>query len=338
MIWNRVLCIALAAVCALALTPGPAGAGNNGLGNGFPSGPHYNLVILGKKVDFTCPTYAEYLEGTPDQNVIHVPQVGSEISILMESGAKGPKNDPTLAALKVTDWCSEAFDGSPAVMQLPKNADGYAVYARILGKPGPRDGSTATFDFATRDLQMVEDEFGNDLIALGVLTDTGITDFSGTSLERFDTGKKGKGAKKATDISALFQYTGDVCAINDQETFCSTPEPDSCVAGPTVCCVPVAEADGTFVEASGCSDPALAGFAACVSQVEVEGILQCPDSVAFGEDTTTNVCEVITSCKSFTEAWIFNIADFVDVLFGADNNGAYNVQVRFYPLPLINNQ
>ena len=31
---------------------------------------------------------------------------------------------------------------------------------------------------------------------------------------------------------------------------------------------------------------------------------------------------------------IFNIADFVDVLFNVKNNGTYNVNLRFYPLPL----
>lgn len=332
--WERLVGTAVA-VSVLALTASPTVAGNNGLGNGFPSGPHYNLVILGKKADFVCPTLTEYMESSPDQNVIHVPRVGSDISILMESGSKGPKSNPMLAALKVTDWCSEAFDGSPAVMQLPKDAEGYAVYARILGKPGPGDGTTATFDFTTRGLDLVEDEFGNDLILLGVMTDAGITDISGTLLERFDTSKKGKGAQKATDISALFQYTGEVCSINDQDTFCST---NDCIAGPTVCCVPVEENAGTLVEASACNDPDLAGFAGCVPQVEVDGVLECPDTLTFADTTTGNVCEVITACKTFTDAWIFNIADFVNVLFGAENNGSYNVQVRFYPLPLINGQ
>ena len=32
--------------------------------------------------------------------------------------------------------------------------------------------------------------------------------------------------------------------------------------------------------------------------------------------------------------WIFNIESFVNVLFGAENNGSYNVKLRLYPLPL----
>ena len=44
--------------------------------------------------------------------------------------------------------------------------------------------------------------------------------------------------------------------------------------------------------------------------------------------------QVDAQCKSFADEWIFNIEDFVNVLFGADNNGSYNVQLRFYQLPL----
>jgi hypothetical protein len=334
--WKRLIGMSVAAMCGLALTTSAALAGNNLLGNGYPSGPHFNLIILGKKPGFVCPTAAEYIATTPAQNVIYVPQVGTDVKIMMESGAKGPKNDPTLAVLKVTDWCSDAFDGTPAVVQIPKDPEGYAAFARIHGKPGPGDGSTASFEFTTRELDLVQDEFGNDLLVLGVVDDEGVTDISGTIIERFDTGSKGKGAKKATDISALFEYTGQVCAINNQDGFCSG---DSvCSPGPTVCCVPVEEVAGAFVEASGCNDPDLAGFAGCALQVEVDGVMQCPDQLPYNGGLTSNVCEVITACKTFDGAWIFNIADFVNVLFGADNEGSYNVQVRLYPLPLINNQ
>ena len=330
--WKRLVCTAVVVAAAL-LATSPALAGNNRVGNGFPSGPHFNLVILGKKPGFVCPTPAEYLASNPSQNVVYVPQVGTDINIMMQSGAKGPKADPTLASLKVTDWCSDAFDGTPAVVQIPKDAEGYGVYARIHGKPGPGDGSTATFEFTTRTLSLVEDEFGNDLILLGVVTDTGIEDISGTLLERFDTGGKGKGVQKATDISALFSYTGNVCAINNQDEFCST---GGCSAGPNVCCVPVEYVGDVLVEASSCSDPDLAGFAACELQDQVT--LACPATLTYNGVATSNVCEVTTACKSFENAWIFNIADFVNVLFGAANDGSYNVQVRWYPLPLINNQ
>lgn len=328
------LWVAFAAVAALTWQAHVAHAGNNLLGNGFPSGPHFNLVILGKKVGFTCPTPADYLAGTPDQNVIYVPQVGHDISILMESGAKGPKSDPALTTLKVTDWCSQTLDGDAAALMLPKNADGYAVFARILGKPGEDGGPT--FQFTDRQFDLVQDEFGNDLLGLGLITDTGLVDYAGNELQRWDGSGKGKGALKAKNITALFQYTGSVCAVNDQDTFCST---GGCSAGPTVCCVPLEDSDGTLVEASACDDPDLVGYGGCVGQVEVSpGVFACPTELAFGDGTTTNVCPVATVCKEFTGSWIFNVADFVNVLYDVQNDGSYNVQVRFYPLPLINGQ
>ena len=39
-------------------------------------------------------------------------------------------------------------------------------------------------------------------------------------------------------------------------------------------------------------------------------------------------------CRDYTGAWIFGIADFVDVLFNIKNNDSYNINLRFYPLPL----
>ena len=317
---------------AFCLSVSPGFAGNNLIGNGFPSGPHFNLNILGKNNDFVCPSLADYLASTPGQNVIYVRRVDSNIEILMESGAKGPKSDPSLTTLKVTDWCSNNIDNTPAVVQLPKDADGYAVYARITGKPGSEDG-LPTFAFSGREFALVEDEFGNDLIALGLITDTGIYDFSGNELYRFDSSKNGKGVRKATNITELFQFTGEICAINEQTTFCS-PDLSLCTPGPIVCCVPfVDDGSGNLVEASSC-DPTLVGFGACVNQ---EGGI-CPTTITYNGITTTNICQVTTQCKTFTDQWIFNIADFVNILFGAENNGSYNVQFRFYPLPLLNNQ
>ena len=332
---NAVLSLTLVTASALMWQPLLAHAGNNLLGNGFPSGPHFNLNILGKQEGFTCPSQADYLAGTPDQNVIYVPQVGSEISILMESGAKGPKSNPALETLKVTDWCSQTLDGDAATMMLPKSADGYAVFAWIRGKPG--DAGGPTFEFTGREFDLVQDEFGNDLIVLGLITETGIVDYAGNTLQRWDGSGKGKGGLKAKDISALFQFTGTACAINDQTTFCST---GGCVAGPTVCCVPFEDSGGTLVVASACNDPDLAGYGACVSQMETSpGVFECPAELAVGDGTTTGtVCPVETACKEFSNTWIFNVADFVNVLYNAQNDGSYNVGLRFYPLPLINNQ
>ena len=84
-------------------------------GNGFPSGEHYNLNIIAKKDNFTCPE-PEYDPCNVQifGNVIFIPRVQDDdrITILMESGKKGPKNPKGPKAetdLQVIDWCSETF-------------------------------------------------------------------------------------------------------------------------------------------------------------------------------------------------------------------------------------
>ena len=369
------------AFCALLIAP-PAFAAQ---GNGFPSGPHFNLNLIGKKSNFTCPqpqyewtiTSGDLIgqvvvaEECPAGytctqgpqvygNVIFMPRpdelnAADPISILMESGAKGPKGNPTLTELQVTDWCTQSFPddggsapplGDGAALRLPADRDGYAVYARILGKPGENGGPT--FDFTSRELVLVEDEFGNDLLALGLVTETGVFSPLLEPLTRYSTSSKGKGALKATNISQLFEYSGDACSINDQAFFCpdfAGLNPENCfwredangVSQP-VCCVPVDVVESVLVPATTCEPD---GFAACEDStfnVDTSAYV-CPETTDYdGVDPLDLVCPVVPLCKTFDGAWIFNIADFVNVLFGVENDGSYLVQIRFYPLPLINGQ
>jgi hypothetical protein len=41
---------------------------------------------------------------------------------------------------------------------------------------------------------------------------------------------------------------------------------------------------------------------------------------------------VTALCRSYTNYWVFNIADFVEYLWQLDNNGLKLLQVRFYPV------
>jgi len=41
---------------------------------------------------------------------------------------------------------------------------------------------------------------------------------------------------------------------------------------------------------------------------------------------------VSAQCQSYENEWVFNISDFVGYLWNLDSTGAYNIQVRFYPL------
>ncbi len=247
--------------------------------NGFPSGHHYNLNIIGKKATFTCPEQAYDESGNLVYgNVVFVPEHGSNIQILMQSG-KG-KRAANITELQVTDWCTTTFDKDAAVIQLPKYDQGYRVYARVLAKP-----TDNPYLKIVPELVAVEDESGNDLIYLGLVTSNGFT----TPYESY-TRKKGK--SKATDITGLFEWSGDVCYLNAD--YCNPL--DECLQK---CCTD-ADDDGRF------------------EICEISG-----DSCAIG--TTT------VFCKLYESEWVFNIGDFVTFLWDTDNHGVKLLQVRFYP-------
>lgn len=92
--------------------------------NGFPSGPHFNMNIHGKGETFTC-------DSEPGGGSVFVPEYGtSQIQMIQN-------NKSSVSELTVHDKCGEAFDGDPAVVQLPKGE--YQIYARILAKPKKDD-------------------------------------------------------------------------------------------------------------------------------------------------------------------------------------------------------
>ncbi len=247
--------------------------------NGFPSGHHYNWNIIGKKANFTCPEQAtDEFGNLVYGNVVFVPELGNNIEILMQSG-KG-KRAANITELQVIDWCTKTFDGDAAVLQLPKNDQGYRVYARALAKP-----TDNPYLEIVPELIAVEDESGNDLIYLGLVTSNGFTSPYGSY-----TRKKGK--SKATNITGLFEWSGEVCYLN--EDYCNPL--NECLQK---CCTD-ADGDGVFE---------------CAIKVE--------DFCATG--TTT------AFCKSYEKEWVFNIGDFVTFLWATDNHGVKLLQVRFYP-------
>ena len=286
---KRLIGSTLSMFILLALVVTPASATKPGQDvnpNGFPSGEHYNLNIIGKKDGFTCPEQ-EYDElGDPIYgNVVFVPQKGEGIQILMQSG-KG-KKAAAIPTLQVIDPCS-TFDGDAAVLQLPKNDAGYDVYARALATPTNNPDMSIT-----PDLIAVEDEFGNDLMYLGLVTSNGFE----TPYVSF-TRKKGKSV--AVDITGLFEWTGDVCYFT--EGYCDPTL--GCDATMELCCTD-ADMDGIYES--------------CVpKEVDVE----CPEGTE----------QVTAFCNSYTEpTWVFNVGDFVTYLWGVENNGLKLLQVRFYP-------
>jgi len=305
---------------------------DNGIpfGNGFPSGEHFNLNIIAKKDNFNCPpTEIDPCTLEPIYgNVIFIPRVqgNDPITILMESGRKGSKKFPGLTVLQVTDWCSESFpnDGSPkgdsAVVQIPANENGYAVYARITGKPGDGPGDpNVTID---PNLVYVEDEAGNDLILLGLVgKDGGITKFASDSNTIYRTSiapsTKGKGVQKAIDLTPLFEWSGEVCYVQeDSNLYCD----DFDCTEYDLCCVD-ANDDGIYERCDPLDDVGIPDPCDPCAVV-------CP----LKDINDVNYIPVTAQCVTYQDWWVFNIADFVGYLWDIDTTGAYVIQVRFYPL------
>ncbi len=289
--------------------------------NGFPSGPHYNLNFNAKKSNFRCPEpvfdeYGNQLYG----NVIFMPreQGSDQITVLMESGKKGPKSAPDTSTLEVTDWCTESFpnDGSDGVgdaasLRLPKNDAGYRVYARVLGKPG--DGTTSLT--AIPGLVSVEDEYGNDLLYLGLVTDNGFESASGTVYRT--GGGKGKGVQAATDITGLFEWSGEICYVQPDAIDLYCGEDGSACESREMCCTD-ADGDGAYDSCDALAD---------VGTDDGTGVLSCPAVNADGDAYLATA----TECRTYDDEWVFNIGDFVTSLWEISNDGSYRVQVRFYP-------
>lgn len=197
--------------------------------NGFPSGNHYTVNLHGKKLDFQCPGPEFDEHGDPVYGgSIFIPEDGQGIQIIMESGSAKGKKAATLTDFGVKDPCTADFDGDAAVLQIPPNEKGYRVYGRALAKPTDEPSLTVMPELLT-----VEDEFGNDLIFLGLVTDKGFE----TASETF-TRKKGK--SKALDITGLFEWSGDVCYLST--ALC---EPIEECTQSTICCTD-ADLDGVY--------------------------------------------------------------------------------------------
>jgi len=338
----------------------PTNGDGNYIGNGFPSGPHFNLLIHGKNESFQCPDPSYYwlvdVDGdlgddiavgdlvkecpadytcseTTQQyfgNVINLPRDGSDVQIYAESGRSGPKSSPTAATLEVTDWCTTPFDNDAASFRFPADPDGYAVYARVTGKPV----EDQFFEVFGRDLTVVEVEcqVGDldcptsgtyDLLLLGVVTEDGAFVKVGNGdgdFERVDTsdGRGGKGVKNATDVTRMFEFSGEVCYVYADDPACAE---DACTA--TEYCCPTDAVTGEYsgaceLKSNALFSDGLGGF----------------DCDVQDEEGVTDWVEEVFYCHEYEDAWIFNIADFVEVLFDVRNNDTYNIQLRFYPLPL----
>lgn len=258
--------------------------------NGFPSGDHFNLNIHGKAAGFSCPDqeYDEFGQPVYGRSIF-IPEEGEGLQILMESGSGKGKRTEDITSMQVTDPCSEPFDNDAAIVQLPANEKGYQVYARALAKP-----TDLPFMVVGGSLQGAEDEAGNDLLYLGLATSDGFT----TPDKTFT---RSKGKSKATPITGMFEWSGDVCYLSP-ENYCLDGE---------------------------CQETSL-----CCTDADFDGVYEQCDSAADFSDGICPAGTVATSafCKEYSEEWVFNIADFVTYLWDVNNSGLKLLQVRFYPV------
>jgi hypothetical protein len=248
-----------------------------------------------------------------------------DVKILMQSGKSGgnPKN-VTLPTnqLIVTDACTEPFDEDEASFQLPPCEEGYRVYARVLGTPSNKHDDNREIKLISGSLEVVQDEYGNDLLYIGDVTGNSYTKPDGTT-EVFKK-QRGRGQSVAVSITDLFLFTGDICYLNvpygwECEPDEGTTDPFDCLNKYSLCCTPVLDEFGSPIPGS---------YESCdlFEEVKVEtyegsGVYVCPE----GNDAVTAYCQY------YQDVWISEIADLVEYLFGVENDGVKLLQLRFYP-------
>lgn len=301
------------AIMAEAAKPQENGSGKDviALSNGFPSGPHQNLNVHGKKITWTG-------DCTPGGKSINIPEYTDGLGDQTIQFASNSKSSQT--ELTAIDPCTELFDGSPSKVQLPYQSDGYYVFARSAAKPNNDSGDPSKImvtpngvleacnqnaledpDNNFGDLTSCYDANGDlvETIVLGLVTNDGVYKVDNEQFVRYDTATSGKGIKKAVDITGLFEWTGAVCSDSldidgDRE---------------------LTSADfGTTDEA--------------IDAVYGDGIapLTAEEFIAF------LMAEHDADCEFFEEEWVFNVADLVVQSQKVNNDGTKLWQVRFYPV------
>ena len=283
--------------------------------NGFPSGPHFNLNIHGMKANFTCPPTEYYWRVTVDAN---------------DDGDW----DTLVKVCDVEDTCEltdiQAFGNS---IFIPESGNRVQVYVES-GKKGPK-GATDTAElqvtdwcsgfkddaevrfripaneagydvyarilakptdnpsmtFIAPELSYAEDD--GDLAFIGLLTGSGFqTPSAGFTFTRY------KGKSPAQDITGLFTWSGDLCYTTDAEGRDDT----------ALCWID--DGDGVREQSDEYYLP-----------VVVETVPTCPSGGSL----------ITLYCSTYSSAWVFNIADFVEMFYGIDNDRSKLVNVRFYP-------
>jgi hypothetical protein len=178
--------------------------------NGYPSGPHGNLNIHGK-TDFIC-------DASEGGNSVFISEYGDS-TITYVTNKKS-----SITELTVLDKCAEAFDDTPAKVQLPYESEGFYVFAAI--KATPNNGNNAEesavilspnlvrqacndTDPANPDFPTYTECPNDDLLALGLIVGNNVYEATDIGFVRFeDPDAKARGKSTGKDITDLFKWTG----------------------------------------------------------------------------------------------------------------------------------
>ncbi len=328
---NKILKISVVTIALIAFMVSLAIAtkpGNDVNPNGFRSGFHYTLNIHAKNESFVCDYARDEYGQITTGNVVNVPDYidGAEIKMLSGKGKKAEQ----FTDFAVTDPCAgfppnkNLTDKPYAMLQLPKNEFGYDVYARPLGKPSkdpvkreiilmPDLLSKVLMEETDADGNLILDEYGEpvttDLIYLGLVDEKGFQTET-MKLER----RKGKST--AVPITGLFLWSGDVCYF-DSTGYCD----GDCVTRDVCCTTDIKVIDGVeVVRYLNCEDP--------IPDPVYQDMITCRevdiDSGAIPFSLFT------VDCRTYTDHWVFNIADLVEYLWNVDST-VKQFNVRFYP-------
>jgi hypothetical protein len=214
------LLFSMVIIAAFAIDPAygsqPAQAANP---NVFHSSEPYILNIIASTDHFMCEPRKDALGNPVYGNDVFVPLNGNNIKILLQS-VPG-KREGVMPPLQVIDPCTASIDGSPAIVQIPKNAHGYRVFAIPVGEPTLALNQGAQI---TPQLIVAKDENGTTLVYLGKLTPTGFeTPYSSFS--------RNKGQWTPEDITPLFEWSGTICSSTCPSGICPTTTPMCCTPG-----------------------------------------------------------------------------------------------------------
>lgn len=188
---KRIFTNALLLALIVSLSYGAAYAGQDETGNGAPSGPHYNLNIIGV---------------SKNKSADMVGNNGHRIFVPLSKKAKIYLTESDdFNGIKVLD--ANGTDGNGAAFALPNpdpDGDGvteYSVYVRALGKPG---GSAV--------MQSCYTDGTGEWCASDIGLNDGVSDVTPIEIKR----QNGKGKSTFTNVSKDLLYV-DYCTLWDME-------------------------------------------------------------------------------------------------------------------------